>query len=72
MIADVRDLLRAQPFVPFTIYTADGREYRVPTRDHAHILRGRVRLVVLTDESEYILPALLISGIGLDGDVPEL
>jgi len=54
MTADIRQLLQAEPFVPFAIHVADGREYRVPTPDHAH------------DDRTFILPALLLSGVALD------
>jgi hypothetical protein len=67
MIADIRQLLRAQPFVPFTIHVADGREYLVPTPDHAHVYPSGGRVSVFTDDDRtFILPALLLSGIALD------
>jgi hypothetical protein len=37
MIQQVRKLLEARPFVPFTIRTSDGVEYRIPTSEHADI-----------------------------------
>jgi hypothetical protein len=62
MTNDIRQRLAAQPFLPFVIHTADGREYKVPTPDHAHVSPqgGRVS-IWMDDETEYILPALLIS-----------
>jgi hypothetical protein len=61
---DIRERLAAQPFLPFVIYTADGREYDVPTHDHAHVSPAGGRVSVWTnDETEYFLPALLISGL---------
>jgi hypothetical protein len=61
---DIRERLAAQPFLPFVIYTADGREYEVPTLDHAHVSPAGGRVSVWTnDETEYILPALLISSL---------
>ncbi|MDW8343007.1 MAG: hypothetical protein RMM51_00775 [Verrucomicrobiae bacterium] len=64
MTNDIRQRLEAQPFVPFVVYTADGREYKVPTPDHAHVSPGGSRVSIWTDdETEYILPALLISGL---------
>jgi hypothetical protein len=69
MIADIRERLDARPFVPFTIHVADGREYRVATPDDAHVHRNRARVSVFTkDGREFILPALLISGIGIDAE----
>ena len=49
MIADVRERLLAAPFVPFVIRTSDGREYSVPTADHAFITPRSNRVVVVTD-----------------------
>jgi hypothetical protein len=58
-----------QPFVASTIHTADGTEYRVPRPDHAHVYLNRSRVSVYTDDGrEFILPALLISGIGIDSE----
>ncbi|HWB61771.1 MAG TPA: hypothetical protein VG733_19970 [Chthoniobacteraceae bacterium] len=67
MTADIRERLKAQPFVPFNIHVADGREYRIPTPDHAHVLPGNSRVAIYTDDSrEIILPALLVSGLAMD------
>ncbi len=67
MIADIRERLDARPFVPFTIHVADGREYRVERPDDAHIHSNRARVSVFADDGrEFILPALLISGIAVD------
>ena len=67
MITDIRKFLQTQPFVPFTICVADGREYRVPTPDHAHVYPTGVRVSIYSDEGlEAVLPPLLISGVILD------
>ena len=64
MRKDIRDRLAAQPFQPFVVRTADGREYDVPTQEHAHVSPGGGRVSIWTDdETESILPALLISGL---------
>jgi hypothetical protein len=64
MTNDIRKQLHAVPFVPFTIFVADGREYRVPSPDHAHVHPNLGRVSLYSDEGlEAILPALLISGI---------
>jgi hypothetical protein len=49
MIADVRERLLAAPFVPFVIHTSDGREYSVPTADHAFTTPRRNRVIVVAD-----------------------
>jgi hypothetical protein len=45
----VRERLLAAPFVPFLIRTSDGREYSVPTADHAFITPRGNRVVVVAD-----------------------
>ncbi|PYK15288.1 MAG: hypothetical protein DME64_07385 [Verrucomicrobia bacterium] len=49
MIADLRECLLVAPFVPFVIRTSDGREYSVPTADHAFITPRGNRVVVVAD-----------------------
>jgi hypothetical protein len=49
MIADVRERLLAAPFVPFLIRTSDGREYSVPTADHAFITPRGNRVIAVAD-----------------------
>ncbi|MBA3386343.1 MAG: hypothetical protein H0X73_14775 [Chthoniobacterales bacterium] len=67
MTVDIRDRLHAVPFVPFTIFVADGREYRVPTSDHAQVSPKGGRVSIFTDDDRHVLlPALLISGIDID------
>jgi hypothetical protein len=69
MIVDVRERLGARPFTPFTIHVADGREFQVPTPDHAHVWPSRARVSIYTDEGlERILPAVLISGLDVQAD----
>ena len=65
MIADdIRKLLIARPFVPFTVHVADGRQFHVPTFEHAHVLPRGNRVDVYTDDnSTNFLPTLLISGL---------
>jgi hypothetical protein len=41
--------LLAAPFVPFVIRTSDGREYSVPTADHAFITPRGNRVIVVAD-----------------------
>jgi hypothetical protein len=49
MIVDVRERLVAAPFLPFVIRTSDGREYSVPTADHAFITPRGNRVIVVAD-----------------------
>ncbi len=64
MTVEIKEPLERQPFVPFTIHVADGREYNVPTPDHAHVVpSGQFAIVFTEDNREYVLPATLISGL---------
>ncbi len=55
MIADIRKLITAQPFVPFTITVADGRQLHVPTVDHISIsgLPIANRFVIWMNDGDY-------------------
>jgi len=55
VIADVREQLLDAPFVPFVVRTSDGREYPVPTRDHAHISPRGNRIVIFLDSGPAVL-----------------
>ena len=68
MTADIRKLVRAVPFVPFTIHLADGGRVRVPTVDHVAVSPAGGRVIVFTDDDTHdILSGLLISRITVDG-----
>ena len=65
MIAEIRRLLSARPFVPFTIYPADGVELHVPTVDHAAVSpNGRTVVVFFDDGTAQFLFPLLIARVG--------
>ena len=67
MLSNIRDLLRAQPFIPFTIVTSSGKHYRVLTPDHASVAPGGDRAVVWADDGHmYILSPPHIAGLELD------
>ena len=64
MTGDIRKHLEISPFVPFSIRTADGREYPVPTIDHIYVPPAGGRVVISDNEGiVVVLPALLISGL---------
>jgi hypothetical protein len=68
MIADIRKLIAAQPFVPFTIHSADGAELTVPTVDHVAIPPAGGRVFVFGDDESYeVISPLLISGLTVNG-----
>ena len=64
MIEDIRRRLGSRPFVPFSVRTADGDEYPVPTIDHVWLPPGGRRVVISDDSGiTVVLPALMISGL---------
>ena len=68
MTGEIRRLVSAQPFVPFTIHLADGGEVRVPTLDHVYIFPTGSRVIVTHDDDTWeVLSPLLMSRITLDG-----
>ena len=50
MVGDIRQLLQAAPFEPFTIVTTSGRRYAVPSADHANSNPQGTRVVVWFDD----------------------
>ena len=64
MTADIRRLLEARPFVPFSVVTSGGMRYRVASPDHADINPQGSRLVVwFDDESGVICSAIHIANL---------
>ena len=67
MTSDIRKLVHAVPFVPFTIHLADGGQLRVPTIDHIAVPPAGGRIFVFGDDEHYeVLSTLLISRIAVD------
>ena len=67
MTDEIRLRLLTQPFVPFKVHVADGREFNVPTPDHAHVRPGGMRVSIYTDEGrEFILAARMLTGLAFD------
>ena len=62
MIGDLRQLIAAQPFVPFTIHTASGARLRVPTVDHSAVSPTGARVIVFADDDSTILVSALLIG----------
>jgi hypothetical protein len=68
VIPDIRKLIAAQPFVPFTIHSADGSEVIVPTVDHIAVPPAGSRVFVFGDADDYeVLSGLLISRLSVNG-----
>lgn len=68
---DLRRLVHAVPFVPFTIHSADGSKLRVPSVDHIAVPPAGSRIWVFQDDGEYeIVSSLLIARITVDATEP--
>ena len=70
MIGDLRRLIDAQPFVPFTIHTASGAQLRVPTVDHIAVSPTGARVIVFADDDSTILVSALLIGHLIADPVP--
>jgi hypothetical protein len=67
MKEDIRKLVHATPFIPFTIHLADGGHLRVPTVDHVAVPPAGGRVMVFHEDGTWdMISALLISRITVD------
>jgi len=67
MKEDIRKLVHATPFLPFTLHLADGGQLRVPTVDHIAVPPAGGRVFVFGDDERYdVISGLLITGITVD------
>jgi hypothetical protein len=63
-IEKIRDVYNAQPFQPFIIHLADGREIPVHHRDFmATAPSGRTLIVYQPDDSHNIIDLLLVTDL---------
>ena len=53
MIPRIKELLHSTPFAPFTVRTSDGREYTVPTADHAAVNPKGTYVVLFSDDDSH-------------------
>lgn len=68
-IDQVRNLYEAQPFQPFTIHLADGREIPVQHREFmASAPSGRTVIVYERDDSFHIIDLLLVTDLEVKPD----
>ena len=64
MIDEIRRRMERVPFVPFSVQTSDGHEYRVRTADHVFITPRGNRVIVVTDDgSSALLGTLHINSV---------
>jgi hypothetical protein len=70
MIPRIKELLHAAPFQSFTIRTSDGREYIIPTADHAAVSPKGGRVVVFGDDGSQVdLWGLRVAAVLKNGEV---
>lgn len=71
-IEKLRQALSAEPFRPFTILVADGREYHVPSREFVTVAPKAERTFVVAhgDEEYTILDLLLVTGFDFTSGRP--
>ena len=63
-VEQMRNLYDAQPFQPFVIHLADGREFAVPHREFMMFsTSGRTIVVSRPDDSFEILDLLLVTSL---------
>ena len=68
MVTDIRKLITAQRFMPFTIHLVDGGGLYVPTIDHVHIAPAPERVFVRHDNGKYdTIRPLMVSRVTVDG-----
>jgi hypothetical protein len=58
MIGDIYQLLHKRPFQPFVVRSTDGREYPVPTVDHASVNPAKTRVTIYDDADGWALLSL--------------
>jgi hypothetical protein len=72
VIPRIRELLHAAPFQPFTIRTSDGREYVVPTSDHAAVNPKGSRVIIFADNDSTVeLAGLHVASVLKNGQVQQ-
>ena len=64
MLEQIRSLLKATPFRPFSVYLADGRKLKVPHPDFAHVPKPGL-FFYFHDEDNFgeLVSALLITSV---------
>ncbi|HEX4413634.1 MAG TPA: hypothetical protein VH107_08395 [Lacipirellulaceae bacterium] len=63
-IEQIKKSYNSQPFQPFTIHLAGGREVPVPHRDFIMVVpNGRTLVVALPDSTVDIIDLLLVSDV---------
>ena len=67
-IEQIKRIYSAQPFQPFVIHLADGREVQVAHRDFIMAVpSGRILVVALPDDTVDIIDLLLVTDVVFTG-----
>ncbi len=71
MIEQIRKLLATLPFVAFKIRTSDGREFDVPTSEHAIVSANNKSVFVLDDDGlfDFIASIHIVSIRGTESQI---
>ncbi len=65
-VSEIRDALRKQPFRPFTIHLADGRQFPIDHVDFLLISRSERSIVVADLEGGYeIIDPLMVTSMSV-------
>jgi hypothetical protein len=59
----IEELLHKDPFSPFKIFTADGKEYPVQNPDFVHVFRAEIFYVFAGNERWTLIPISHVTGI---------
>jgi len=69
MLTKIREFLKAAPFVPFKIKTSDGREYLIPTPDHAFAPPEKYARVIVFDDADHETQLSMLHIVGVERPV---
>jgi hypothetical protein len=68
-VAQIRNLYSAEPFRPFTLHLADGRQIPVAHREFmASAPSGRTVIIYQSDDSFNVVDLLLVTDLEIKGD----
>jgi hypothetical protein len=68
---EIRGAQKAQPFIPFTMHLADGREFLVSHRDFLLVNKtGRVAIVEDLEGNIEIIDPLLVTSVSIPAGSP--
>jgi hypothetical protein len=65
-LEQVRKAYAAQPFVPFVLHLADGREVPVRSREFMTEPRGRTITVYPSEDRAHVIDILLVTDLEFD------